>query len=56
MATGSLEGIGLKGEVIECALECFDCLECNDSDDCVECLWLRIRRNFNQGDSMVKVY
>lgn len=55
MAIDSLEGIGLKGEVIMCIRECFGCLESNDGDDCVECLWLRIGRNFNQADSMMKV-
>ena len=26
-----------------CVRECFDCLELNDGDDRVECLWVRIR-------------
>ncbi|KAK4815341.1 hypothetical protein QYF61_000173 [Mycteria americana] len=32
--------------------ECFDCLELNDCDDRVECLWLRIRVNANKADFM----
>jgi len=32
--------------------ECFDCLEFDDSDDRVECLWVRIRGKANKADIM----
>ncbi|GAB0208671.1 hypothetical protein GRJ2_003332800 [Grus japonensis] len=35
--------------------ECFDCLELNDGDDRVECLWIRIRGKANKADIMVGV-
>ncbi|GAB0189218.1 hypothetical protein GRJ2_001387100 [Grus japonensis] len=35
--------------------ECFDCLELNDGDDKVECLWVIIRREANKADTMVGV-
>ncbi|GAB0206513.1 hypothetical protein GRJ2_003116900 [Grus japonensis] len=35
--------------------ECFDCLELNDGDDRVECLWVRIRGKANKADIMVGV-
>lgn len=31
------------GGIALCVRECFDCLEFNDGDDRVECLWIRIR-------------
>ncbi|KAK4824553.1 hypothetical protein QYF61_016157 [Mycteria americana] len=33
--------------------ECFDCLELNDGDERVECLWVRIRAKANKADTMV---
>ena len=36
--------------------ECCDCLELNDGDDRVECLWVRIRERANKADVMVGVY
>ena len=35
--------------------ECFDCLEPDDGDDRVECLWVRIRGKANKADIMVGV-
>ncbi|GAB0183530.1 hypothetical protein GRJ2_000818300 [Grus japonensis] len=35
--------------------ECFDCLELNDGDNRVECLWVRIRGKANKADIMVGV-
>ena len=35
--------------------ECFDCLELDDGDDRVECLWVRIRGKANKADIMVGV-
>ena len=35
--------------------ECFDCLELNDGDNRVECLWVRIRGKANKADIMVRV-
>jgi len=35
--------------------ECFDCLELDDGDDRVECLWVRIRVKANKADIMVGV-
>ncbi|GAB0175367.1 hypothetical protein GRJ2_000001900 [Grus japonensis] len=32
--------------------ECFDCLELNDGDDSIECLWVRIRGKANKADIM----
>ena len=31
--------------------ECFDCLELNDGDDRVQCLWIRIRGKANKADN-----
>ena len=33
--------------------ECFDCLELNDGDDRVECLWVRIKGKASKADIMV---
>ena len=35
--------------------ECFDCLELNDGNDKVECLWVRIRGKANKADILVGV-
>ncbi|GAB0210072.1 hypothetical protein GRJ2_003473000 [Grus japonensis] len=35
--------------------DCFDCLELDDGDERVECLWVRIRRKANKADIMVGV-
>ena len=35
--------------------ECFDCLELNDGDDKVECVWVRISGKANKADTMVGV-
>ncbi|GAB0204752.1 hypothetical protein GRJ2_002940800 [Grus japonensis] len=35
--------------------ECFDCLELDDGDNRVECLWVRIRGKANKADIMVGV-
>ena len=35
--------------------ECFDCLEINDGDDRVGCLWVRIRERANKADILVGV-
>ncbi|GAB0209132.1 hypothetical protein GRJ2_003378900 [Grus japonensis] len=35
--------------------ECFDCLELNDGDERVECLWVRIRGKANKADIMVGI-
>jgi len=35
--------------------ECLDCLEFDDGDDRVECLWVRIRGKANKADVMVGV-
>ncbi|PKU34569.1 mitochondrial fission process protein 1 [Limosa lapponica baueri] len=35
--------------------ECFDCLELNDGDERVKCLWVRIRGKVNKADIMVGV-
>ncbi|KAK4820693.1 hypothetical protein QYF61_003613 [Mycteria americana] len=35
--------------------ECLDCLELNDGDDRVECLWVRIRGKANKADVVVRV-
>ena len=35
--------------------ECFDCLELNDGDDRVQCLWVRIRGKANKADTVVGV-
>ncbi|GAB0204048.1 hypothetical protein GRJ2_002870400 [Grus japonensis] len=35
--------------------ECFDCLELDDGDNRVECLWVRIRGKVNKADIMVGV-
>ena len=35
--------------------ECFDCLEIDDGDERVECLWVRIRGKANKADIMVGV-
>ncbi|GAB0181938.1 hypothetical protein GRJ2_000659100 [Grus japonensis] len=45
---------GRKGSgVVLCVNECFGCLELNDGDDRVECLWVRIRGKANKADIMV---
>ncbi|GAB0178083.1 hypothetical protein GRJ2_000273600 [Grus japonensis] len=41
------------GEVALCVRECFDCLELDDGDESVKCLWVRIRRKANMADIMV---
>ena len=33
--------------------ECFDCLELNDGDNRVGCLWVKIRGRANRGDILV---
>ena len=35
--------------------ESFDCLELDDGDDRVECLWVRVRAKVNKADIMVGV-
>ena len=42
-------GVALYGR------ECFDCLELNDGDDRLKCLWVRIRGKANKADIMVGV-
>ncbi|KAK4814312.1 LOW QUALITY PROTEIN: hypothetical protein QYF61_014826 [Mycteria americana] len=45
---------GRRGSgVALCVRECFDCLELNDSDDRVECLWVRLRGKANKADITV---
>ncbi|GAB0203947.1 hypothetical protein GRJ2_002860300 [Grus japonensis] len=47
---------GRRGsEVALYVRECFDCLELDNGDDRVECLWLRIRGKANKADIMVGV-
>ncbi|GAB0209581.1 hypothetical protein GRJ2_003423800 [Grus japonensis] len=36
--------------------ECFDCLELNDGDDRVECLWVRIKGKANKADMVGVCY
>ncbi|GAB0206897.1 hypothetical protein GRJ2_003155300 [Grus japonensis] len=36
--------------------ECFDCLELNDGDNRVECLWVRIRGNANKADILLGAF
>ncbi|GAB0209357.1 maestro heat-like repeat-containing protein family member 7 [Grus japonensis] len=43
------------GEVALYVRECFDCLELDDGDERVECLWVRIRGKANKTDTMVGV-
>lgn len=35
--------------------ECFDCIEIDDGDDMVECLWVRITGKVSRADVMVGV-
>ena len=35
--------------------ECFDCLELNDGDNRVKCLWVKTSRKTNKADTMVGV-
>jgi len=45
-----------RGSVVAlCVREYFDCLEFNDGDDRVECLWVRIRGKANKADTMIMV-
>ena len=57
MAINSSERIGKEGEAVgySCVRECFDCLELDDGDDRVECLWVRTRKKANKADITVEV-
>ncbi|GAB0184095.1 hypothetical protein GRJ2_000874800 [Grus japonensis] len=47
---------GRRGGVVALYVrECFECLELNDGDNRVECLWVRIRGKANKADIMVGV-
>ncbi|GAB0184113.1 hypothetical protein GRJ2_000876600 [Grus japonensis] len=47
---------GRRGSVVALYVrECFECLELNDGDNRVECLWVRIRGKANKADIMVGV-
>jgi len=52
-----LEGIGKEGGsgVALHVGECFDCLELDDGDERVECLWIRIKGKANEADIMVGI-
>jgi len=43
------------GGVALCLRECLDCLELDDDDDKLDCLWVRIRGKANKTDIMVGV-
>jgi len=49
------EGEVVAGGVALCSRECFDCLELNDGDSSVECLWVRVRGKTNKADIVVGV-
>ncbi|KAJ7398468.1 hypothetical protein BTVI_124379 [Pitangus sulphuratus] len=56
MAISSSEGTDKEGEAVALNLrECFDCLELKDSDDQVECLWVRISGKANKANILVGV-
>ena len=58
MAINSSEGVGKKargGGVALYVREYFNCLELDDGDDRVECLWVRIKQKANKADIMVGV-
>ncbi|KAK4818051.1 LOW QUALITY PROTEIN: hypothetical protein QYF61_004578 [Mycteria americana] len=54
-ASSSKALLPARGGVAMYVRECFDCLELNDGDDTVECLWVRIRGKANKADIMVGV-
>jgi len=35
--------------------DCFDCIELDDSDDKVECLWVNMRGKANKADILLEV-
>ena len=44
---------GMRGRGVAVYVrECFDCLELDNSDERVECLWVRIRGKTNKADIM----
>ncbi|GAB0190837.1 mitochondrial enolase superfamily member 1 [Grus japonensis] len=50
------DGQGRRGAGVALYVrECFDCLEVDDGDNRVECLWVRIRGKANKADIMVSV-
>jgi len=58
MAINSSEEIGKErggGRVALYVRECFDCVELDDGDDRVVCLWVRIRGKANKAYIMVGV-
>jgi len=47
---------GRRGSgVALCVRECFDCIELNDYDDKVECLWVKTRGRANKADILLRV-
>ncbi|PKU40561.1 adaptin ear-binding coat-associated protein 1 [Limosa lapponica baueri] len=44
------------GGVAVCVRDIFECLEVNNGNDSVECLWVRIKGKANKADSTVGVY
>jgi len=46
---------GKWGGVALCVRDCFDCIELNDCDDKVECLWVKMRGKANKADILLGV-
>jgi len=44
-----------SGGVALCVRDCFDCIELEDCDDKVECLWVKMRGKANKADILVGV-
>ncbi|GAB0203473.1 hypothetical protein GRJ2_002812900 [Grus japonensis] len=47
---------GRRGGGVALCVGCFDCLELDDGDDRVECLWVRIRGKANKADKVGVCY
>jgi len=58
MATSSSEGTGEEREAVGwlCNVrDCFDCIELKNSDDKVECLWVKMRGKANKAGILLRV-
>lgn len=42
--------------VVLCVKECYDCLDLDDGDDRIECLWVRIKGKANTTEIVEEVY
>jgi len=57
MAISSSEAIGEERDVVGwlCMWDCFDCVNINDCDDKVECLWVKMRGKASKADILLGV-